>query len=188
MPHVLLCLPTAIGVKETCSLRSEPIWDRRRSALFWNRFRTVLMERFLAMESCSIGETSACNFHAPTMLVHPATPMGVGGGGWRMRIILNSAKGKRRLKPMPVRLRWRVLTLSITGIHRSRLRSPRVQWHQLRACRSSPKSLQPPSWRYSQVCRARFCLDLVGLVRRRDCLRNTFLADHSSLSSKQWIG
>ena len=38
------------------------------------------------------------------------------------------------------------------------------------------------------VCRARFCLDLVGLVRRRDCLRNTFLADHSSLSSKQWIG
>ena len=144
------------------------------------------MERFLAMEFFFIGETSACNCHAPTMLVHPAIPMDVGGGGWRMWIILNSAKGKRRLKRMPVRLSWRVLTLSATGIHRSRLRPPIVQWLQLRACRSSTKSPQPPSWRYSQLCRARFCLDLVGLVRRRDCLRNTFLADHSSLSSKQW--
>lgn len=169
-------------------MRSEPIWVRRRSALFWNRSRTVLMERFLAMESFCIGGTSICNCPAPTMLDHPATPMDVGGGGWRMRIILNSAKGKRRLKLMPVKLSWRVLTLSITGTHRSQLRPPIAQWLQLRACRSSTNSPQPPSWRYSQLCRARFCLDLVGLVRRRDCLRNTFLAGHSSLSSKQWAG
>ena len=145
------------------------------------------MEQFLGTGFFSIGETSACNCHAPTMLARPAIPMDVGGDGWRMLIILNSAKGKRPSKPIPVRLKWRVLTLSITGIHRSQLLSQTVRWPQLRACRSSTKSPQPPSWGYSQRCRARFCLDLVRLVRRRDCLRYAFLANHSSVSSKQWI-